>query len=355
MRSAANTLLGNAQLPPGTQRDVLIDPLIDGVTGVQSNATQAIGAQLVRLIGQQHPRFSVKPFNAANLASGPLVLIGTLTGVNSERKAEGRREAYRIWLTLADMRTGRIVGKGTAFALSQGVDTTPLPLFADAPALSEDEATNGYINTCHGTKVGDPIHPRYVDHIIVATTIAEGADAYAAGQYRDALELFQTALASPGGNQLRVHSGLYLANLRLGRSAAAAQAFGSIVEQGLDGKRLSVKVLFRPGTSTLWSLPGPTAPPHAMWMREIATRAATRDSCLDVVGHTSFTGAEPVNERLSLMRAEVVKKELQRRAPKLGPRLRSAGMASRQMLIGNGRDDLSDALDRRVEFIVRGC
>ena len=31
------------------------------------------------------------------------------------------------------------------------------------------------------------------------------------------------------------------------------------------------------------------------------------------------------------------------------------GVGSRQTMVGNGRDDASDALDRRVEFKVIGC
>ena len=33
----------------------------------------------------------------------------------------------------------------------------------------------------------------------------------------------------------------------------------------------------------------------------------------------------------------------------------AAGMGSRQTMVGSGRDDASDALDRRVEFKVIGC
>ena len=58
---------------------------------------------------------------------------------------------------------------------------------------------------------------------------------------------------------------------------------------------------------------------------------------------------------LSLQRAETVKREIAQRAPKLRKNLTSAGAGSREMLVGTGRDDLSDALDRRVEFKVKGC
>lgn len=353
--SAANTLLSKAQLPPEGRFDIVIDPLIDSATGQQTQATRTLGTMLVKLIEERYPRFKVKPFNAANVASGPLVLIGTFTGVNAQRKVEGKREAYWICLALADLRTGKIVSKGVAFALPEGVNSTPIAFFQDAPAVLSDDATSGYVRTCQGTKPGDNINPMYIDRIVTAATIADAIDAYGEKRYADALKLYETALESPGGDQLRVHTGLYLTNLRLGKRPAAAKAFGSIVEQGLSSQRMGVKFLFKPGTAAMWTQPGSGPVPYTLWLTEIAARAAKRDVCMDVVGHTSATGAEPVNERLSLQRAESVKREIARRSPKLQQKLTSAGAGSREMLVGTGRDDLSDVLDRRVEFKVKGC
>ena len=39
----------------------------------------------------------------------------------------------------------------------------------------------------------------------------------------------------------------------------------------------------------------------------------------------------------------------------LSKRMASKGYGSKQTLVGNGRDDLSDALDRRVELLVKDC
>ena len=166
------------------------------------------------------------------------------------------------------------------------------------------------MRTCQGTKPGDSINPMYLDRIVTAATIAEAIDAYSEKRYADALKLYETALDSPGGNQLRVHTGLYLSNLRLGRRPAAAKAFGSIVDQGLSSQRMGVKFLFKPGTAAMWTQPGSGPVPYTLWLTEIAARAAKRDVCMDVVGHTSATGAEPINERLSLQRAETVKREI---------------------------------------------
>jgi outer membrane protein OmpA-like peptidoglycan-associated protein len=62
-----------------------------------------------------------------------------------------------------------------------------------------------------------------------------------------------------------------------------------------------------------------------------------------------------LNERLSLLRAETIKSRLAQAAPGLDKRMIANGLGSRQTMVGNGRDDASDALDRRVEFKVIGC
>lgn len=355
MLSAANNLLDKAQVvPPGPFR-VVIDPLIDGVTGAQTVTTQAMGNRLVKLIQDSYPRYTVQPFKADTVRQGPLLLIGTFTGVNAERKTEGKREAYRICLALADLKTGKLVSKGLAFAQGSGIDSTPLPFFRDAPIWQDDSATNGYVRTCQGTKVGDPINPAYLDKIITATTIAEAVDAYGRNQFADALKLYETALASPGGDQLRVHTGLYLTNLKLRRMDAARKSFGEIIDRGLDSKRIGVKFLFRPGTAALWVDPKAGPLPYPMWLTEIAARTSKRQTCLELGGHTSASGAEPINRRLSLLRADSVRKSIEAVSPAMSKRMTSKGYGSDSMLVGNGRDDLSDALDRRVELQVKDC
>lgn len=357
--SAANNLLGKAQLTPAApgataHYTVVIDPLIDGMTGAQSKATQAMGARIVSLIREKYPQYEVVPFSAANIAKSPLVLVGTFTGVNKERKTAGQREAFRICLGLADLKTGRLVSKGLAFAQAGNVDTTPTAFFQDSPASTEDPSTLGYIRTCQGTKAGDPINPLYVDRILAASIVSEAIDAYGAGKYADALTLYESALRVPFGNQFRVFTGIYLSNWKLGRKEAASNAFGQLVDFGLDNKRVGVKFLFRPG-ATAFLTDRKLSEPYPIWLSQIATRAASKNSCLEITGHTSSTGPEPMNERLSLLRAEFVKTRLVQHAPALGKRTIANGVGSRETMVGNGKDDASDALDRRVEFKIIGC
>lgn len=357
--SAASTLLGKSQLaaePPHPRHTIVIDPLIDGVTGMQSKATQLMGARIVQLIRERYPQYDVQPFTAANVQKSPVVLLGTFTGVSKERRTEGRREAYRICLALADLKSGKLVGKGLAFAqMDPAVDPTPVPHFRDAPAWTEDPATLGYVRTCQGTRAGDPIHPQYINHIVAASLVSEAIEAYGFGRYKEARDLYETVARTPEGQQSRVYSGLYLTNWRLGNRPAAMKAFGQLVDQGLQSKRLGVKFLFRTGSAVLGSEAGPGGAPYPLWLSELAAQAGRRESCMEITGHASPTGPEPINERLSVLRADYIKRQLERAAPALARRLTSSGVGSRETLVGNARDDASDALDRRVEFKVVNC
>lgn len=95
--------------------------------------------------------------------------------------------------------------------------------------------------------------------------------------------------------------------------------------------------------------------PYSTWVAVIAPSVARRNGCLVLLGHASPTGCEAVNNRLSLLRAQVIGRQLVQRSPALAKRITATGAGSRETVVGNGRDDASDALDRRVELKVVAC
>ena len=356
---AANDLLSKAQKPstdstPSAKYTLVIDPLIDGMTGNQSTATLSMQSRIEQLARDKYPQFDVQPFSAATVDQSPIVLVGTFTPVNQDGKTEGSREAWRICLALADLQSGKIVAKGVARAQIAGVDATPTRHFRDSPAWMRDPATEGYIKTCQGTKPGDPINPVYASRIRTAAVISEAIADYDAGRYQQALDRYTAALSMPGGEQLRTYNGLYLANWQLGRHDAATQSFGQLVDYGLANKSLAMKFLFKPGSTAF--LPNPQVTrAYPLWLKQIAARAEQSNTCLEIVGHSSPTGPEPINERLSLRRAESIQQRLASQAPALNKRTIATGKGSREALVGTGKDDITDALDRRVSFDVMDC
>jgi len=355
LTSAANTLFAQIRPPANNEKQLLvIDPLIDGVSGMQTIATRTMESRIGELVRGNYPQFDLQPFSTAMVRRSPKVLIGTFTPVDSEGQTRGIREAYRICLVLADLRSGTVVAKGTARAQMQGVDHAPTPYFQDSPAWMKEGAMESYVNTCQISKPGDAVPSAYLDGILAGTLISEAITAYDAARYADALERYSSALELPAGHQMRVFNGVYLANLKLGRQGAANDAFRRIVEYGLAKNRLAVKFLFKPGT-TAFMPDKQVSAYYPMWMKEIAHRAAQTKSCLEVIGHTSRSGAEPLNQRLSQLRAEYIKKRLEGEAPPLAKRITAQGVGSRDNLVGTGKDDMSDALDRRVVFQVTAC
>lgn len=351
---AANNLFKAA--PAATGKSALvIDPLIDGNSGVESVATRSMGRQVGELVKNSYPAYELQPFGSATLSKSQFMFIGTFTAVDAEGKVAGPKEWYRVCLALLDLRSGKIVSKGFARARPDGVDITPARFFLDAPAWAPDPAVEGYVKTCQGTKAGDAINPAYWDRLVAAATLNDAVQAYEAGNYKDALELYKAAAQTPAGDQLRVYNGMYLAATKLGRRQDAAMAFNRIVDFGLAQKRLGVKFLFRPG-STLFIADPKSAGPYPTWLRQIADRAGRQSSsCMQVSGHTSRTGAEPLNERLSAQRAQFIKRRLDTDAPQLASRISAVGKGSQENITGLGTDDARDALDRRVEFKVVDC
>lgn len=356
--SAVNTLftqanLGDAGPGASVRRTVVIDPLIDGVTRSQTEATRAMGAKIVDLVRTNHPGFEVKPLSASEIARSPLLIIGTFTPINLQGKTEGARAVFRFCLVLVDLKSGRVVSKTVVRSSMEAVNHAPLPYFRDAPGWTRDAVTEGYVNSCQASKVGDAADPIYIQSLVAGALVEEGVRNYNTGRFKEARTLFEQARKTEAGNQLRVLNGLYLSNWKLGQRKEMTSAFGQIVDYALDRGNLAVTFLFRPGSSVL--PPDSKLGPYGTWLKVIGQHANQRNACLEVAGHTSGGGAELVNQRLSSLRAEHVRQLLVDGLPEFGRRVIATGYGSREMLVGLGSEDAADLLDRRVEFKLLNC
>ena len=352
---AGERLLQDAQATLGSgPRELVIDPLIDASTGQQTNSTVQMGAQLAGLITRRVPTWNVQPLTRGALAGRPLLLIGTLTAINTKNVKDEDADAFRICLVLIDLRTGKLVAKRVDRATLTTVDAEPLALYRESPTWALDATALAYIKSCQGSSPGDPIAPGYLQRLPAQAVINEAVLAYADNKPADAYRLYREAQTVADPQDLRVLNGIYTTSWKTGRKKEAADTFGKIVGIGLDSKKLPIKLFFNPGTTTLLQTADLQAQ-YAVWLQQVATQVAARDSCLRVVGHTSRTGDAAANEVLSQKRAAVIKASLERQNRKLAPRLAADGVGSREVIVGLGTDDLRDALDRRVEFRTVDC
>lgn len=346
---AARGVFSSAPPPAANAAVVVIDPLVDGMSGYQSKATQSIQEHITSIVKADFPQYSVQSISPESLKQNPRVLVGTFTPVNAEMKTAGVREAYRFCLVMGDLSTGKVVAKSVARARLEDVNATPTAVFEDSPVWTEDPSIQSYIATCQASKVGDPIKPEYLDGLLAAALVSEAGQAYNEGHYSEALDLYKTARKTPAGDQLRVYNGIYLSLTKLRRRDEATAAFGELVEYGIQRKRLAVKFLFRPG-SVRFATSSHLSSNYSMWLQQIASQTVSSKACLQIIGHTSPTGPVAFNDSLSLLRAEYVQSRLEEDQPSLQKRTVAAGVGSRENLVGTGKDDASDELDRRVEI-----
>ncbi|MFT3818833.1 MAG: OmpA family protein [Rubrivivax sp.] len=336
------------QLGPqaGTERSAVIDPLLDGRSGQQTRATEQVAHALMAGMQRVLPKTRLLPFDEAGAKESRWLFNGTLTA------QDGAPGSYRLTVALSDRSSGVVIARGVAPLKDSQLDLSPTRFYSESPSLVRDRAVQGYLATTE-KPVGQPADSLYLEQIPTAALLAEAQEAYNNEKWDRALELMSTAATRDDGQQLRTFNGLYMANMKLGRTADAEAAFGKIAALGLATSNLAVKILFRPGTTEFMS----DAPVYTMWLRQIAKAAQASELCLTVVGHTSKTGTEAINKALSLRRAQAMRERLVRDAPVLGrgQRVRTEGRGWDETIVGTGTDDLRDALDRRVEFKVDNC
>ncbi|WP_431267154.1 OmpA family protein [Dankookia sp. P2] len=356
--SSTTAVLARAELPPaaaGQRRSIVIDPLIDRATGAETRTTRAMARRIAAKL-QGEAGFDLRPFTQASLEAKPLVLLGAISGVTASGSLKDSTEepgAYRIWAVLADLGSGKVVAHETAWVRTDAVDATPTEFHQDSPVWLPDRATAAYLKVC-AAPTGAPIDADWQRGLRASTLLAQATAAYEAGQPARALSLYQAADKAQPAGRLQGLNGEYLAANALGREEEAEQAFGKLVDYGLAERNLGVKFLFAVGQTRFWPDKAISGP-YPMWLRQIANRTAADNACLDVVGHASPTGPDALNDRLSLARAQRIKADLVAEQGALRQRTATEGRGAREPIVGNKRDDATDAVDRRVAFLPQSC
>lgn len=329
-----------------TARTVVIDPIRDRASGQQTGVSVKLESELSPALAAIKGITMLK-FDSTGASKARYVVTGVAT-------SETEPDHYSLTVALSDRETGLVVAQSAARFVQAGLDRTPTRFYSEAPVLVQDRSSEGYTRTTD-TPTGKAADALYLSQVETSALLADALAAYNAEQFANALALYTAAAKRTDGQQLRTFNGLYLTNVRLGNNAAAEQAFGKIVQLGLETNNLAVKLLFRPGSATEFWPGREYAGVYPIWIRQLARAMQASGHCVNVVGHTSRTGSEALNDRLSLQRAETVKRLLEAEVKTLGARLKASGVGYRENIIGTGTDDERDAIDRRVVFKVVEC
>lgn len=324
-----------------------VAPVLDAHSRQQTTTTVRVRELVVAHLKSQHRGLALVPFTAAAAALSEVRLDTTLTAATLP---DGRRASDRLLLQmrLVSLRDGRTLARSETTVADAALDATPIAFFRESPFTLPPPAVQDAAAT-----PGAPVLSER-DRTVPIARLDEAGAAYGAGSFERALSLYRSAATLPGADTMQALVGTYLASARAGRDTDARDAFARIVALGLKTRTMGVKLLFAPGTTEFWADPA-ISKPYPDWLREIARQAGESASCLQVVGHSSRTGAEDYNLALSARRADAVRQQLETASPVLARRIETAGVGWRDNLVGTGSDDVKDAVDRRVEFKVVDC
>lgn len=328
-------------------RKVVIDPFIDAQSGQRTKSSIQATEWVQQQLQARNSTLKIEAFDANGVQQADYLIAGTIS------KPHPSSSDFVINASVTDRRSGTVLASAVSRVQGSEIDSTPSTFYSDSPSLVTDRLTKGYITTSQ-TPQGSAADQAYLASISTAALINEAITAYEERRWEDALIRYQTVVQRNDGKQLRVFNGLYNSYLKLGKTREAEEAFEDIVTLGLSTNNLAVRLLFQPGSTDFWR-DSAISGIYPMWLRKIAAVTYAGDYCITVVGHTSKTGSETVNERLSLARAHTVQELLLAHQRKLNGRVDTAGVGWKENIIGTGTDDIRDSLDRRVEFKIRSC
>ena len=327
-------------------RKLMIDPMLDKSTGQQTATSARVQEVIVDALGSVIEGASVVPFDAKGVESSALAVTGTVAAVEPP-------DGYTVNVAVTDRQSGLVIAQSASRFRQTGLDGSPTRFYSESPSLVRDRSVEGYVKTAE-TPAGSLADPLYVAQLPTEALLAAALAAYNDGHWDEALSGYTAAASRQEGQTLRTFNGLYLCNIHLGRKSAAEEAFGKIAALGLATNNLAVKLLFKPGT-TDFVADSTLSGVYPIWLRQIGLATRASGSCLHIVGHTSHSGSEATNDRLSLARATAVRALLEKEVPGLARQTRVSGEGFRKNIVGTGTDDARDALDRRVVFEVETC
>lgn len=326
--------------------NIPVDIITNETSAEVTDSSKEFQNQIVASLSKAFIGTKFEPVTIGNAASARWIVLATFSVSEAKSVDSGW---LRLNVALAEVATGRRIAFSVGYLPLKVFSTSPTNYFKESPVYNAKDASfQAKVAALKGEDsktLGNALN--------FSTLYAEGVAYYEDGQFAtSAKKFFDLLKVAP--NHIGALSGLYQSYWRNGLKKEAEQAFLMLAETGIDAGAVSVRLMFSVGTTNFVNS-GDLSEQYRIWQKGIAQAAVNRKRCLDVVGHASKTGVETNNEKLSLQRASRITINMQQLVPASRDKFRAIGKGSAEALVGSGTDDMSDAIDRRVEFAVQSC
>ncbi len=333
-------------------KKIVMDDFTDENSGEVIKVSKTIEDAIFTEAANNFKHFSISKLNSTNIAYADYIINGIISFEKLTSNSE--KKYYHVFASATDKETGELVAKASAWVLGTELDFTPIKEYKDSPMFMNDKRHKSKAQMARG-KSGSLSNNEYYQSINTNAILSEASHLYGDKKYRAALDSYTLAESKADGKIMKTYAGLYQTNLKLGKHKAAENAFGKLLEISVkDNNNLSVKFLFKVN-STKFISDRQLRLRYRMWLSQISQLLNSQKYCTEIIGHSSKTGTEEYNNKLSKQRANTVKKLLAGYHRGINRKASTLGKGFQENIKGLGTDDSRDAIDRRVEFKIIDC
>jgi outer membrane protein OmpA-like peptidoglycan-associated protein len=341
--SSIGSFLNKVVVDPLTKQKqlnkIVIDPFID----VESGYPVKVNARIVEIISQElTERFNVTgEMEPDNLEVSEYVLNGIIT-IDDKQK-----NIYKVCASVFYKSSGKVLASANVHV--KRFDTTPKEIYNDSPIFLKGKDYDNYVSSVK--KLPDEtVNDEYHDGLTVKSMQVKGDKLYEQKDFKKSLSYYNQASNSKSGQQLEVLNGQFTILVKQGQWKAAEDVYKKLLKASIaETRAISSKIFFNPRSIVPMES---KADIYKIYMKQIANFVASNPKCkVKIIGHCSRTGTESYNDKLSRVRAGWIQKQMAIYSPEVMNQSDPIGRGFHDNIVGTGRDDVSDQIDRRVEFV----
>jgi len=323
---------------------IVIDPVLSIESGWQFKANKQIASLLKRELGSA---FKIDELSPETLAKAGYVLTGALS-----QSANLSRSDCQLVIAILELSTGTVKAIGQ-ISIS-GFPYEPLSFYEDSPIFLKGKSVR-LATLLFSWSLGQVASPEYMKFLQEKASIQHGITSYVHGDLTNAASSFSKAVKNSDGRTLSAYAGLYLSSQKLHRYKTAYRAFTNLLTIAIhENHRLDLRLQFRANSPAF--IPNPElSKRYAWWLKHIARYIKRNRYCLDISAHSSRSKDKIKDEQLSLLRAKTIQGVMSVTYPGIINKSHVDGIGFQENIVGNGANDASDAVDRRVELSVINC
>jgi len=349
-KSSVGNMLNKVIVNPVTKqrymKKIVIDPFIDSESGYPVKAN----ARIAEIISEEiKKRFEITGImEPDNLEVSEYVLNGMVTIAKGKG---GQGHHYKVYGTVFEKSSGKVLA--SASVRVNRFDTTPMDIYKDSPVFLKGKNYEQYAASVKKAP-NETVEKGYHNRLTIKSMQVKGDMLYEQKEYKKSLSYYDQAAGSQSGLQLEVLNGQFTNLLKQSEWESAETVYAKLIRVSIsETGEIASKITFSPNSTVPVESKNNL---YNIYMKEIAKLVESVPACrIKIIGHSSRTGKEAYNDNLSLQRASWIQKYMSSSVPDIMNKSEINGRGFRENIVGTGADDITDEIDRRVEFKFSKC